>query len=455
MAESITRQEKMNRYILITLVALSANLLYAQNPVFPIGLYVADPSAHVWPDGKLYVYGSRDESTEYWCSWDHPVLSTSDLVHWQVTRDAFSTRGANDQVAYSDNFLYAPDCQYREGLYYLYYCLSGGGLNEGVATSTSPLGPFINGKAIDLNGINMIDPCVFIDDDGQAYYIWGQFNAKMARLKPNMIEIDKSTIRDNVVTEKEHYFHEGGYMVKRQGIYYFVYAHMGRAGMPTCLGYATSRSPMGPFTYGGVIIDNDHCDPGNWNNHGSLVEFKGRWYVFYHRSSHGGMMMRRTCVEPVHFNADGSIDEVEMTSQGAAGPLDAFSRIEAERACLLYGNARLQAFTDDNEMLTGLVKGDKAAFKYVDFGQSATGCTMRIAPGAAAGKIDIALDNSWAPAIGSLQIGGNGDGKTWMNFDCRIKETKGVHAVWLRFNAPAGASFNVDWFTFKAKNGSN
>jgi arabinoxylan arabinofuranohydrolase len=189
--------------------------------------------------------------------------------------------------------------------------------------------------------------------------------------------------------------------------------------------------------------------------YGSLVEFKGQWYVFYHRSSHGVMMMRRTCIEPIHFNADGSISEVEMTSQGAAGSLDAFSRIEVERACLLYGNVRLQAFASDNEMLTGIVKGDKAVYKYINFGQGAASCTMRIAPGAVAGKIDIALDNSWAPSISTIQITGDGDGKTWTTSSCNIKETKGVHAVWLRFNATSGASFNVDWFQFNAKNGSH
>jgi hypothetical protein len=76
-------------------------------------------------------------------------------------------------------------------------------------------------------------------------------------------------------------------MVKRNQLHCFVYAHIGRGGRPTCIGYSTGASPMVPFTYRGVIIDNNYCDPGNWNNHGSLVEFKGRWYVFYHPSTHG------------------------------------------------------------------------------------------------------------------------------------------------------------------------
>lgn len=76
----------------------------------------------------------------------------------------------------------------------------------------------------------------------------------------------------------------------------------------------------------------DHCDPGNWNNHGSIVEFGGQWYIFYHRSTHGSKMKRKVCVEPITFNPDGSIDDVEMSSQGAGQPLDASALIEAERA---------------------------------------------------------------------------------------------------------------------------
>jgi arabinoxylan arabinofuranohydrolase len=69
----------------------------------------------------------------------------------------------------------------------------------------------------------------------------------MAKLKSNMMEIDKTTFRDSVLTEEEHFFHEGGYMVKRNGVYYFIYAHMGRANMPTCIGFFYQ-----PFSYGAV-----------------------------------------------------------------------------------------------------------------------------------------------------------------------------------------------------------
>lgn len=278
------------------LLALFSNPLNAQNPIVPPGVYIADPSAHVWGDGKLYVYGSRDESTDYYCSWTHHVLSTGDLLSWTLHENVFASRGPYDQVPYSDNLLYAPDAWYRNGKYYLYFCLASNTDTEGVAISDLPTGPFTTARSIDLGGYNEIDPGIFVDDDGQAYYLWGQFTAKMAKMKPNMTELDLATLQDSIVTEKEHFFHEGGYLVKRNGIYYFIYAHMGRAGRPTCIGYATSHSPMGPYQYGGVIIDNDHSDPAVWNNHGSIVEFNGQWYVFYHRSTHGSVMMRKACL---------------------------------------------------------------------------------------------------------------------------------------------------------------
>ncbi len=441
---------KMKKHIFLIGIFISiASAIWAQNPIVPPGVYVADPSAHVWNDGKLYIYGSLDESTDYYCSWRHHVLSSTDLLNWTILRDRFASKGSNDQVPESDALLFAPDCQFKNGVYYLYYCLPDHLYTAGVATAPNPAGPFMNGKNIDLGGYNQIDPCVFIDDDGQAYYMWGQFTAKMAKLLPNMKELDKSTIRDSVLTEKEHYFHEGGYMVKRNGIYYFIYAHMGRSYMPTCIGYATATSPMGPFKYGGVIIDNDGCDPGNWNNHGSIVEYKGQWYVFYHRATHGSKMMRKACVEPITFNADGSINEVEMTSQGAGGPLNARQQIDAERACLLHGNVRIQMCAADNEELGGICNEDRAAFKYLNFGQGVKKVILRVKPGNKGGKIDLVLDSPWSGVVASVEVLARSKQDEWLTLSAAIKPVTGVHALWLNFYGAGDSLFAVDWLRFE------
>ncbi|MEP7279605.1 MAG: family 43 glycosylhydrolase [Bacteroidota bacterium] len=441
----------MKKVCAIIILQFILNIVFAQNPIAPPGVYIADPSAHQWKDGKMYVYGSRDESPKYYCSRRYDVLSSADLKTWTLHENSFASKGPNDQVSYSDNFLYAPDCQYRDGTYYLYYCLASGRQTEGVATSTKPEGPFVNGTDIKVYGRNQIDPAVFIDDDGQAYYVWGQFNAKMAKMKPNMKEIDSASIKENIVTEKEHFFHEGSFLAKRNGIYYLVYAHMGRAGRPTCLGYATSKSPMGPYKYGGVIIDNDKSDPNVWNNHGSIVEFNKKWYVFYHRPTHGSETMRKACLEPIEFNEDGSINEVEMTTQGAAGPLNPTVSMDAERACLLYGNVRITAFAADNEELDGIKNGDAVAYKYLSFDStdSLSSFIATVAPGAKSGRIDIVLDDFWGPSIGRLDVPGNGDLKTWTELTARIRKPKGVHALWLRFSGAGEDIFRVDKFRFR------
>lgn len=440
---------KTKFFLACVLIFLLNNNIFPQNPIVPPGIYIADPTARVWDDGKIYVYGSCDEHPNYYCSWHYDILASDDMKKWKLYSDRFSSKGENDAIPYSDDLLYAPDCWFKDDKYYLYYCLANDTLTEGVTVSTSPTGPFTHGTNIEMGKYHEIDPAVFVDDDRQGYYIWEKFSLKIAKLKPNMKEIDLSSVKEDVLTEKEHFFHEGAFLTQRNGIYYLVYTHMGRADRPTCIGYSTSTSPTGPYKYRGVIIDNDHCDPGNWNNHGSLVEYRGKWYVFYHRSTHGCKSMRKVCVEPIHFNENGSIDEVEMTSQGAGGSLNPLQKIEAERACLLYGNVRIEAFSQNEERLGKIRNGDCAGYKYFDFRKGVERIKMWIAPEANPGKIDIAIDNSWGPSIGTINVPGGGNLKNWKTFSCSILPRDGIRALWLRFSGKGDDLFHIDSFQFE------
>src|SRR2546428_1975485 len=101
------------------------------NPICPPGVYIADPEVRQMPDGRVYLYGSRDEPGNAWCSRSYNVLSTSDLVDWKLEQTSFATAGVGKQTDYTDKILYAPDCIQHDGKYYLYYCLEGGGKDEG------------------------------------------------------------------------------------------------------------------------------------------------------------------------------------------------------------------------------------------------------------------------------------------------------------------------------------
>ncbi len=410
-----------------------------RNPVLPLKYHVPDSEAHVMPDGKLYIYGSFDDRGDVFCSEKYHVVSTPDMENWTIhevsftgqqvpwhndpdaprypgidwsrptpfirkmlesarengddMKEKFEQEGENEKAA----LLFAPDCLEHGGKYYLYFCMSDD--SEGVAVSDRPEGPFENPVQLPCGGI---DPAVFIDDDGQAYYYWGQLFSHGVKLNADMVSFEPDGIRDDLVTEEEHFFHEGSSMRKIGDTYYYVYADMER-GKPTSLGYSTGKSPLGPFTYQGIIIDNDGCDPASWNNHGSIECFNGQWYVFYHRCSRGVQQHRRLCIEPIKINPDGTIDEVKMTSQGAGAPFAPGETIYGYQACGLKGTVYIGV--DDNtdtynEKLTNISPGDEIIFRYVrnDAPWSEIVCAC-----SGSGRLQILLDDT---AAGAIEIAG-------------------------------------------------
>lgn len=344
----------------------------AKNPLLPPCWYIPDGECRCI-NGELFLYGSCDKVREHYCSDEYYVAHTKDFVDWRISGPSFKLedvvweeRRDKGRCFTEERFLYAPDAVWKNGKTYLYMCLSDN--TEGVAVSDSPSGPFTDARQMITNKtrtpIKGIDPAVFIDDDGQGYYYWGQFHAKAAKLTADMMQIDEESIVENILTEEEHYFHEGSSMRKRGDTYYYVFADISR-GKPTCLGYATGKSPLGPFQYQGVIVDNHNCDPGSWNNHGSIEEIDGKWYVFYHRSCGNSSSMRRACAEPISFDKNGLIPEVKVTSQGSGKPFALGEQIPGFTACEVSGNA----YVSDNENGNALVvlKGEGGAiFRYVE-----------------------------------------------------------------------------------------
>lgn len=381
-----------------------------------MGVYIADPSARVMPDGKMYIYGSLDVSTDYYCSDHYHVLSTDDAIDWTLHPDSFAW----------EEILYAPDGIYKDGKYLLYFDVPCG--KEYVAESDSPCGPF--GNAVQIEGPEQIDPCIFIDDDGAPYYYWGQFSAKGAKMTSDFRALEPGTSLDGIVDEEHHNFHEGSFVFKRGEYYYYTYADIGRNGRPTCIGYAMSDSPFGPYEYKGVIIDNAGCDPAVWNNHGSVVCFNGQWYVLYHRATHNSVTMRKACIEPITFNEDGTINEVEMTSQGAGPSLDAFSQIDAARVCWRSGNCRIQLMEDrtDREELACILEGDTAVWKYIDFGRGAGSVEMRFRTDYPV-TLAVSTDSPDSEPAGKVEIN-PADG--WQTIKFSVNRIKGIHSLWIK-----------------------
>jgi beta-xylosidase len=286
----------------------------AANP-FITSLYTADPSAHVWADGRLYVYASHDMDPPRGCDLmdRYHVFSTDDMANW---RDEGEILRAS-QVPWGrkeGGFMWAPDCAFRNGTYYFYYPHpSGTDWNDswkiGVATSTQPANGFHDiGYIKGLDGFAMIDPAVFVDGDNEAYiYFGGGGHCKGTKLKDNMRELD-GPLQDMTGLVD---FHEAAWVFQRKGIYYLTYAdnHPEHNEMR----YATSTNALGPWTYKGVYLKGTDCD----TTHGSVVEYKGQWYQFYHNCSISGQgNLRSMCVDQVNFNDDGTIQTIVQTKTG-------------------------------------------------------------------------------------------------------------------------------------------
>ncbi|MCC8066065.1 MAG: family 43 glycosylhydrolase [Clostridiales bacterium] len=409
-----------------------------RNPILPLEHHIPDSEAHVMPDGRLYVYGSYDDREDVYCSEKYFVVSTADMEHWTIHDEAlngkqipwfnnpdapkypgidwshptlFIQKMLAEMAADGDDMkekfekedegekpalLFAPDCTEKNGKYYLYFCMPDD--SEGVAVSNRPEGPFTDPVQLPCGGI---DPAVFVDDDGQAYLYWGQLFSHGVKLNADLISFNREDIVDNLVTEEAHYFHEGSSMRKIGDTYYYLYADMER-GKPTALGYSTGKSPMGPFSYQGIIIDNDGCDPKSWNNHGSIECMNGQWYVFYHRCSRQMAQHRRLCIEKITILPDGTIPEVKMTSQGVGDPFSPGEPIMGYQACGLSGKVYIGVNTDEAttkqypEKLTNIQAGDEIIFRYV---RSRDGYHRMLVKASGSGRLTILLNGMAAGEI--------------------------------------------------------
>ena len=207
--------------------------------------------------------------------------------------------------------MWAPDCAYRNGTYYFYFphpsgTHTGSTWKIGIATSKEPAAHFKVGGYI-KGMTSHIDPCVFVDDDGKAYiYNGGGGECYGARLKKNMTELSGKPQRMEGLVD----FHEGTWVHKYNGKYYLSYPdnYIDENGKQyNRMHYAMSDSPLGPWEYKGIILDATDCD----TSHGSIVEYKGQWYLFYHGCQLSQMgNLRSICVDRLYYNEDGTIRKV-------------------------------------------------------------------------------------------------------------------------------------------------
>jgi hypothetical protein len=315
-------------------------------------IYTADPSAHVF-NGTIYIYPSHDIENDipfddlgsHFAMEDYHILSMNSPLDKTATDHGVALHVKD--VPWADKQMWAPDATEKEGTYYLFFPAKDhdGIFRIGVATSSSPVGPFTP-QATPIKKSFSIDPAVFKDDDGSYYMyfggIWGgqlqrwstgSFKAegdgplfhlpgdnenalcgKVARLTSDLLEFaeeakDVVILDENgkplVAGDTERRFFEASWMHKYKDKYYFSYS----TGDTHYICYAIGANPYGPFTYAGRILN----PVVGWTSHHSIIEFNGRWYLFYHDSSlsKGVTHLRSVKVTELIHDANGKIKTID------------------------------------------------------------------------------------------------------------------------------------------------
>ena len=359
------------------------------NPYLPLWEHIPDGEPYVFDDpdnpGKqrVYIYGSHDNLVTAYCGRDQVVWSApvEDLSQWRydgvilvVDKNA---KGEPFDSAGTADVLYAPDVTLvtdstGKKTYYLFPNDQTGFRNGLIAKSDRPDGPFevCNWNSDDPNmvdGVYKFDPAVFVDDDGRVYGYWGFEHSMAAEIDPaTMCTVKPGTeIVDGMISGRNEEgifsFFEASSIRKIKDKYIFIYSRFtkdGEFGLPVSnytLAYAYSDQPLGPWTYGGTIIDgrgreiNEKGDTiasatPDGNTHGSICEIGGQWYVFYHRQTGTDEYARQAMVAPIEVKVEEGpggkveISEGEYNSEGfCLNGLDPFEPHSAGIACWYTG----------------------------------------------------------------------------------------------------------------------
>ena len=464
------------KFVLSSLMLMKAIWLFAQNPIIQTH-FSPDPAPMVYKD-RMYIYTGDDiPGFDFYYMTKWRVHSSGDMVNWTdrgvpISLESFSW--ARDRA-------WAAQCVQRDGKFYWYICAQtvNNDMAIGVAMSDSPTGPFKDalGKPLITTGSwDNIDPTVFIDDDGQAYLYWGNSHLFYVKLNRDMIsyagkitEIPQSVesfggLRrpgksDEVLQKQEKFedvFVEGPWFYKRNNQYYMMYA--GMTGRTECLSYSTSKSPTGPWKYQGKIMTDQPTN--SFTNHGGIIDFKGKSYLFYHTGllPGAGSYGRSTAIEEFKYNSDGSIPKITMTKEGVnpIATVNPYKRNEAEmmawsEKCKTLENKKTGVYVTETRT-GGFIK-----VRSVDFGtQGSSEFSASVAAGLDGGILEVRLDSVKGTKLTQIDVPRTGGWDVWKTLTTQISEpVSGVHDVYFVFkgqNITAGRElFNFDYWSFQKK----
>ena len=345
------------------------------NPVIPG--YFADPTIKKFGD-TYYMYATTDGSGAGFGP--AQVWTSKDFVNWTLMPMNWP----------DSHWIWAPDViRHTDGRYYYFYCQP---CIIHCGVSETPRGPWKNilgeSEAVLVsdrfvtNAITL-DGQTFVDDDGSVYLYWGTwgiykgFGCGAGKMTPDLKGFTETRLIPN--TEAVDFF-EAPFVLKRNGIYYFMYSSGSCHDHTYRVQYATSDHPLGPYEYKGCILETNEDGTVHGPGHHSILKEGDDYYIVYHRhdnphSNRG--FHRQLCMDKMEFAADGSIRKVIPTHEGV-GAL-APSVVKSENLALGAGvrasscyddNFRAEYAVDDNNGTLWRPRGMGQEWLEIDLGSS-------------------------------------------------------------------------------------
>ena len=457
---------KMRKTIILTAALAIAMNSTAQNP-FVQTWCTSDPAPMVH-NGRMYVYTGHDEdNADFFWMQEWRVYSTDDMVNWVDHGSPL----ALESFSWADDRAWASQCVERDGKFYWYICAHSKiskGMAIGVAVSDTPTGPFRDaiGKPLFENGSwDHIDPTVLIDDDGQAWLMWGNPQCYYLKLNRDMIsysgelgllDMTEEAFGGPIMSKREKgkkykdSYVEGPWLTKRNGTYQLLYA---AGGVPEHIAYSTASSPTGPWKYAGEIMP--LSDTKSFTNHCGVADYKGHSYFFYHTGKlpNGGGFGRSVAVEEFKYNADGSFPTILPTDEGVKpiGKFDPYRKVEAETMAFSKG-----VKTEQNDQVgvyvTDIHNGDYIKLQNVHFCNKVPRTfTARVASGLRGGQIEIRIDSIGGKLLGTVNVPGTGGWEQWQTITTDLTAiASGHHDMYFVFKGRKGPKlFNFDWWEMR------
>ena len=483
-----------NKILGLTMALMTTGGAMAQNP-FVQTWCTSDPAPLAVGD-RMYVYTGHDEDgADFFWMQEWRVYSSDDMVNWLDHGSPL----ALESFSWADDRAWASQCIERNGKFYWYICAHSrlsNGMAIGVAVSDTPYGPFRDaiGKPLYENGSwDHIDPTVMIDDDGQAWLMWGNPQVYYCKLNEDMVSINGEVGKLDMTEEafggpimskrekgkqyKDSYV-EGPWMMKAprlasegtkskgkakeapsgaRGAYYLLYA---AGGVPEHISYSKAERPEGPWTYVGEIMP--LCDTKSFTNHCGVADFKGHSYFFYHTGKlpGGGGFGRSVAVEEFKYNADGSFPTIMPTDEGVR-PLAEFNpyrKVEAETMAFSRG-VKTEQNDEVGVYVSDIHNGDYIKLQNVGFGNKLPRTfTARVASGLRGGQIEVRLDSVGGQLLGRLPVPGTGGWEKWqtltLDLDYPMSVFQGAGAaardLYFVFTGRKGPKlFNFDWWEMR------